>query len=141
MLDLLFFTCSKLWTCSKKVALHDIAKIEKSQIFILFENEISYEEFFCPQMFKVMLQILCVTFSVKIWSKEAQGYKSNILLFLYQYSFIDIFFRKNISEIWKNNPWRTNSSKNGSREQAFTEIVRNFCKIGAKIRKCIMKFD
>ena len=35
----------------KKVALRDIAKIEKSQIFVLFENEVSYEDFFCPQVF------------------------------------------------------------------------------------------
>ena len=35
----------------KKVALCDIVKIEKSQIFVLFENEASYEEFFCPQVF------------------------------------------------------------------------------------------
>ena len=35
----------------KKVALHDIAKIEKSQIFVLFENEASYEDFFCPHVF------------------------------------------------------------------------------------------
>ena len=35
----------------KKVALHDIAKIEKSQIFVLFENEASYKDFFCPQVF------------------------------------------------------------------------------------------
>ena len=35
----------------KKVALRDIAKNEKSQIFVLFENEASYEDFFCPQVF------------------------------------------------------------------------------------------
>ena len=35
----------------KKVALCDIAKIEKSQIFVLSENEASYEEFFSPQVF------------------------------------------------------------------------------------------
>ena len=35
----------------KKVALRDIAKIEKAQIFVLFENEASYEGFFCPQVF------------------------------------------------------------------------------------------
>ena len=69
------------------------------------------------------------------------GYKSKILLFLYQYSFIDVFFRKSIVEIWKINPWRTNSSINGSREQAFIEIVRYFCNIRAKIRKCVTKFD
>ena len=64
-----------------------------------------------------------VTFSVKIWSKEAQGYKSNILLLLYQWVFIDVFFRKIIIEIWEINPWPTNSSINGSREQALTETV------------------
>ena len=32
----------------KKVALHDIAKIEISQIFVLFENETSNEDFFRP---------------------------------------------------------------------------------------------
>ena len=35
----------------KKVALCNIAKIEKSQIFVLFENEASYEDLFCPQVF------------------------------------------------------------------------------------------
>ena len=41
----------------KKVALHDITKIdditriEKPQIFVLFENEASHEDFFCPQVF------------------------------------------------------------------------------------------
>ena len=35
----------------KRVALRDISKIEKSQIFVLFENEVSYEDFFCPQVF------------------------------------------------------------------------------------------
>ena len=88
-----------------------------------------------------MLQILCVTFSVKIWSKEAQGYKSNILLLLYQYAFIDVFFRKSIIEIWEINPWQTNSSINDSGKQVFTEIVRYFCNTGAKIRKRVMKFD
>ena len=88
-----------------------------------------------------MLRILCVTFSVKIWSKEAHGYKSNILLLLYQYTFIDVFFRKSIIEIWEINPRPTNSSINGSREQAFTEIIGYFCYIGTKIRKCVMKFD
>ena len=36
----------------KKVALCDIAKIEKSQIFVLFENEASYEDFFAHKCFK-----------------------------------------------------------------------------------------
>ena len=35
----------------KKVVLCDIAKIEKLQIFVLFENKASYEDFFCPQVF------------------------------------------------------------------------------------------
>ena len=35
----------------KKVGLCDITKIKKSQIFVLFENEPSYEDFFCPQVF------------------------------------------------------------------------------------------
>ena len=74
-----------------------------------------------------MFWILCVTFSAKIWSKEAQGYKSNILLLLYQYVFMDVFFRKIIIEIWEINPSWTNSSINGRREQAFTEIVGYFC--------------
>ena len=88
-----------------------------------------------------MLRILCVTFSVKTWSTIAQGYKSNILLLLYQYAFIDVFSRKKIIEIWEINPWQTNSSINGSRERAFTEIVGYFCNTGTKIRKCVMKFD
>ena len=88
-----------------------------------------------------MLRILCVTFSVKIWSKDTQGHKSKILLLLYQYAFIDVFFKKSIIEISKINPWQTNSSINGSREQAITEIVRCFCNTGTKLRKCVMKFD
>ena len=35
----------------KKVALRDIVKIEKLRIFVLFENEASYKDFFCPQVF------------------------------------------------------------------------------------------
>ena len=88
-----------------------------------------------------MLRIPCVTISVKIWSKEVQGYKSNILLLMYQYAFTDVFFRKSIIEIWENNPLGTNSSINDSREQVFTEIVGYFCNIGTKIRKPVMKFD
>ena len=82
-----------------------------------------------------MLRILCVTLSVKIWSKEAQGYKSSILLLMYQCAFIDVFFRRGIIETWEINPWRTNSSINGSRERAFTEIVGYFCNIGTKKKK------
>ena len=33
------------------VALRDIAKIEKSEIFVSFENEVLYDDFFCPQVF------------------------------------------------------------------------------------------
>ena len=36
---------------AKKVAHRDTAKIKKSQIFALFENETSYEDFFFPQSF------------------------------------------------------------------------------------------
>ena len=116
-------------TCSKKVALCDIAKIKKLQIFVPFENEASNEDFFCPQAFQVMLQILCVKCSVKIWSEEAQGYKSNILLLLYQYTLIDAFFWKSIIEIWEINPWRTNSSTNGSTKRVFTEIGIFYVKV------------
>ena len=42
-----------IWTCSKKkVAFRYIAKIEKSQIFVLFENEPSHENFFAHKFFK-----------------------------------------------------------------------------------------
>ena len=34
-----------------KVAPGDIAKIEISNIFVLFENEVLYKDFFYPQMF------------------------------------------------------------------------------------------
>ena len=41
------------WIYSKKKeALRDIAKIEKSQIFGLFENKASYEDFFTHKCFK-----------------------------------------------------------------------------------------
>ena len=36
----------------KKVVLGDIAEIEKSQIFVLFENVVSYEDFFAHKCFK-----------------------------------------------------------------------------------------
>ena len=80
-----------------------------------------------------MLQILCVTFSVKIWSKEAQGYKIYVLLLQLQNAFIEVFFRKSIIEVWEINSWWSNSSINVSREWAFTEIVGYFCKIGTEI--------
>ena len=35
----------------KNVAFRDIVKIQNSQIFVLFENEDWYEDFFCPQVF------------------------------------------------------------------------------------------
>ena len=35
----------------EKIAHRDTAKIKKSQIFALFKNETSYEDFFCPQAF------------------------------------------------------------------------------------------
>ena len=40
-----------IWTRQKKVALHNIAKMEKSQFFVLFENEASYEDFFALKCF------------------------------------------------------------------------------------------
>ena len=61
-------------------------------------------KFFLPTSDLSHVTELCVTFSVKIWSKEAQEYKSNILFLLYQYSFIDAFFRKSIINIWEINP-------------------------------------
>ena len=36
----------------KKVAFRDIVKIEKSQIFILFENKAPYKDFFVRKCFK-----------------------------------------------------------------------------------------
>ena len=36
----------------KKVALCDIAKIEKLQIFVPFENEASYEDLYAHKFFK-----------------------------------------------------------------------------------------
>ena len=119
------------------MALRDIAKIEKSQIFVLFENEASCEDllfcFFAHKCFKSCYRYF-VTFSVKVWSKETNGYRSNILLLLYQYVILDVFFRKSIIEIQEINPSRTNSSINGSREWAFTEMVEYFSNIGTKIR-------
>ena len=35
----------------KSKTLHDIAAIEKSQFFLLFENEASCEDFSCPRVF------------------------------------------------------------------------------------------
>ena len=98
-----------------------LQKLKKTQISVLFENEASYE--------------------VKTWSKEAQGYKSNILLLLYQYTLIGVFFKNSIIEIWEIDPWRTNISINGTMVQAFTEIVGHFYNIWTKIRKYVMEFD
>ena len=36
----------------KPPALHDIAKIKKSQIFVLFESDASYEDFVSPQVLR-----------------------------------------------------------------------------------------
>ena len=58
------FVSNSFGHVQKQVALHDIAKIKKSQIFVLFENEVSYEDLFCPQVFYNVR--LCVTFSAKI---------------------------------------------------------------------------
>ena len=48
----------------KKVALRDIAKNEKSQIFVLLENGASYEDFFLPTSFlSHVTDTLCNIFS------------------------------------------------------------------------------
>ena len=48
----------------KKVALRDIAKIENSQIFVIFENEASYEVFFLPTgVLNHVTDTLCNNFS------------------------------------------------------------------------------
>ena len=48
----------------KKVALRDIRKIEKSQLFALFENEASYEHFFVhPSVLSHVTDILCNIFN------------------------------------------------------------------------------
>ena len=110
-------------------------------MFVLFENKVSYEDFFAHNSFKSCHRcIICIIFSVKIWSKEPQGYESNIFLLLYQFDFTDVFFRESIIEIWKINPWRANTSISVSREWVFTEAVRYFCNIGTKIKR-VMKFD
>ena len=118
-----------------------LQKFEKSQIFVLFENEASYEEFFLPtSVLSHVTNTLCYIFGQNL-IKKAQGYKSSIFLLLHQYTFIAVFFRKSIIEIWEINPWRRNSSINSSRELAFTEIAGNFRNIETKIRNCIMKSD
>ena len=47
-----FIECFDKDIFKKKVALCGIANIEKSQIFVLFENEASYEDIFNPKCFK-----------------------------------------------------------------------------------------
>ena len=47
----------------KKVALRDIAEIEKSQTFVLFENEASYEDFFPTSVSSHVMDTLCNIFS------------------------------------------------------------------------------
>ena len=53
------------WNMLKKeVVLRDIAKIEKLQIFVLFENEALYEDFFAHKCFKSRCgYTLCYIFS------------------------------------------------------------------------------
>ena len=43
----------------KKVALCDTAKIEKLQIFVLFENEAAYKDFFAHKCFSHVGDTLC----------------------------------------------------------------------------------
>ena len=81
-----------------------LQKCEKSQIFVLFENEASYEEIFSPtSVLSHVTDTLCYIFGQNS-IKKAQGYKSSIFLLLYQYTFIAVFFRKSIIEIWGNEP-------------------------------------
>ena len=47
----------------KKVALCYIAKIEKSQTFVLFENEVSHEDFFPTSILSHVTNTLCDIFS------------------------------------------------------------------------------
>ena len=48
----------------KKVDLSDIGKIKKSRIFVLFQNEASYEEFFLPtSILNHVADTLCNIFS------------------------------------------------------------------------------
>ena len=117
-----------------------LQKLKNHKFLFYLKMKPHMKIFFAHRCFKSCYGYF-VTFSVKIWSKEAHRYKSNILLLLCQYAFIDVFFRKLIIEIWEINLWRVNSSINVSRERMLTEIVGHFCNIGTKIRKCVMKFD
>ena len=72
-----------LFQKKKKKSPRDITKIEKSEIVLSHVVDILYN------------------ISIKIWFKQAQGYKSNNLLLLYQYPFIDVFFRKSLIKIGK----------------------------------------
>ena len=111
----------------KKYHLCDIVKIKISQMFVLFENKVSYENFFAKNSFKSCHRyIICIAFSVKSWSKEAQGYKSNIFLTSVSIWLSDVFFRESMIEICKINPWGTSTWISVSRKWAFTEVVRYF---------------
>lgn len=46
---------SKIWSVHEEVAVQDIVRIEKSNIFIFFENKGQYEELFSPQVLLVVL--------------------------------------------------------------------------------------
>ena len=55
-----------LWTCSKKkVALRDIAELKNHKLLFYLKMK-PHMKISSPQVFQVMLWILCVTFSVKI---------------------------------------------------------------------------
>ena len=47
----------------KKLVLSDIAKTENSQIFVLFENEASYEDFFPISVLSHITDTSCNIFS------------------------------------------------------------------------------
>ena len=59
----------------KKVALCDIANIEKSQIFVLFENEASYEDFFGHKCFMSYYGYLVQHFQSKFDLKKNRATK------------------------------------------------------------------
>ena len=60
----LIFTMRDLQACSKKKVGHrDTAKNEKSQIFVLFENEASYEDFLLASVSSHVTDTLCNIFN------------------------------------------------------------------------------
>ena len=132
---------SQRWTCSKQKALCDIAKIEKSQIFVYLKMKPLIKIFFACKCFKSCYGYFVLDFQSKFDLKKHRDTKITFCYSCINIPLHLVFFRLSMIQIWEINPWWTNSSVNGSREQAFTEITRYFCNNGTKIRKCVMKFD